>query len=299
MKKSSVSERSSSSSDSPATFCFESPLWSSLSLRTFYFTTPHRHVADAEFYRLLERVRLATEEEGAMICDALAEQAKDHGRGIDDDDDVVHLRAKLSETASINEMGLKSEPLYSSTRRTYTAEDEGSKEELRSSPSLPSLELCVGCKVLLIKNLSLGLGLINGSMGRVERFTSDGLPIVNFAVLGEDGGMEEVRRTIRVEEFTVSRGGGGKGKAATAVSSRRLQIPLIHGYALSVHKCQGMTLSRASIDLRGFFEFGQAYVAISRVRGREGLSFVGKGGGRFCHWKVRRFYQGLEALKGS
>ena len=50
-----------------------------------------------------------------------------------------------------------------------------------------------------------------------------------------------------------------------------IQIPLKLGWALTIHKSQGMTLTRAEVDVGGAFSFGQAYVALSRVTGSAGL----------------------------
>ena len=39
--------------------------------------------------------------------------------------------------------------------------------------------------------------------------------------------------------------------------------------------CQGMTLDAAVIDLRSTFEYGQGYVALSRLKDIEGLQLLG------------------------
>jgi ATP-dependent DNA helicase PIF1 len=74
------------------------------------------------------------------------------------------------------------------------------------------------------------------------------------------------------------------------VEARRMQVPLILAWALSIHKSQGQTLTRVKVDLAHTFEKGQgmfshfypsssrgveavnlAYVAISRATCMEGL----------------------------
>ena len=55
----------------------------------------------------------------------------------------------------------------------------------------------------------------------------------------------------------------------------REQYPLILAYAVTIHKCQGLSLDCTIVDLsQEVFSDGMAYVAISRVRTLAGLHLV-------------------------
>ena len=53
------------------------------------------------------------------------------------------------------------------------------------------------------------------------------------------------------------------------------QFPLMLGYAMTIHKAQGKTLSKVIIDIsRGAFAHGQTYVALSRTRNAKDMHVV-------------------------
>ncbi|CAJ2512169.1 Uu.00g051840.m01.CDS01 [Anthostomella pinea] len=55
----------------------------------------------------------------------------------------------------------------------------------------------------------------------------------------------------------------------------RTQIPLAPGWAMTIHKSQGLSLEKVVVNLSNVYEKGQAYVALSRARNLEGLKIEG------------------------
>lgn len=119
------------------------------------------------------------------------------------------------------------------------------------------LQLCVGAQVMLLKNLDIPNGLANGSRGVVTGFVSD-IPKVRF-LNGEERIIEQNVWEVEENDKKIL---------------RAQQIPLKVAYAISIHKSQGCSLDYAEIDLSGVFEYGQSYVALSRVKSLEGLSII-------------------------
>ena len=69
-------------------------------------------------------------------------------------------------------------------------------------------------------------------------------------------------------------------------------FPLNLAWACTIHKAQGATLDKAHVDLRGVWEHGQSYVALSRVRSLEDLTLEGYSPNGFkLDPAVREFYR--------
>ncbi len=118
------------------------------------------------------------------------------------------------------------------------------------------LYLKVGARVMLLVN-KLDMGLVNGSIGEVIN-AEDEVEVRFDNGIVETFGKEIVAR-IMIDKVEIA---------------RRIQIPFRLAWGISIHKSQGLTLDKVYIDAQGIFECGQAYVALSRVRTKEGLSIV-------------------------
>ena len=96
-----------------------------------------------------------------------------------------------------------------------------------------------------------------------------------------------------VEKARPGKRGGAKRAAAAAaddtpaddelppVLCRRSQVPLMLGWAFTIHKAQGMTMEDGlCVSLGNLFEAGQAYVALSRARTLADVYIMHRGAAR-------------------
>ena len=77
------------------------------------------------------------------------------------------------------------------------------------------------------------------------------------------------------------------------------QYPLCLAWALTIHKIQGATLSMAEIDIgRSIFEYGQTYVALSRIQSLDGLYLSAFEPSKIkTNPTVRQFYETIQEIE--
>ena len=120
------------------------------------------------------------------------------------------------------------------------------------------LKLKKGAVVMFVKN-NFKEGYVNGTLGTVIGFDLNGFPIVK-TIKG---------KTIVVaqERWDIENG--------DVIAATIWQFPLRLAWAITIHKCQGMSLDAAEIDLSKSFGCGMGYVALSRVRRLTSIKLIG------------------------
>lgn len=232
-------------------FAYDSPVWRELNPLVCYITEQYRQ-DDDDFLALLGAIRSGEVEE--MHYELLAARrdsavAKGAPRLYSHNADVD--RENAAELAKLPGKSRKSLMVANGREVMIDALKRGCL-----SPEL--LELKEDAEVMFTKNSPQGR-FVNGTLGRVTSFDSSGLPIVET----RDG------ETIVAERMEWQVEEGGKIRASIS------QVPLRLAYAMTVHKSQGMSMDAAVIDLSRAFEYGQGYVALSRVRRLSGLHLLG------------------------
>lgn len=233
-------------------FAFDSSAWKAANPVICYLSEQHRQ-EDSDFLDLLaamrrgelssaHRARLKSRA-GIRSEEVVATQLYTHNQGVDRIN--TEALARIEKPARVFEM----------TSRGRKPLVESLKAQCLSPETLTLKE---GASVMFTRN-NPEAGYANGTLGEVTGFSSAGLPMVKTR-----GG-----KTITVEQMEWAIQDGPKVLASIQ------QLPLRLAWAITVHKSQGMSLDAAVIDLTQAFEYGQGYVAISRVRSLSGLFLEG------------------------
>jgi hypothetical protein len=131
-------------------------------------------------------------------------------------------------------------------------------------PAPDRLNLKVGAKVIFVKNNKPTW--LNGSLGEVIAIEQNSLRIK----LQETGNIVPVSR-VSWEKLKYNFN-YETGRIEAQKIGSFTQFPINLGWAITIHKSQGMTMDSVKIDLgRGAFCTGQTYVALSRCKTLQGI----------------------------
>jgi ATP-dependent DNA helicase PIF1 len=123
----------------------------------------------------------------------------------------------------------------------------------------PTVDLKVGCQVMLLANLDVEAGLTNGTRGIILSLSQ----VNNSALVRFGSGCNACVKEIGVYSFQLEH---------QDMHFVREIIPLKLAFATSIHKSQSLTLSSVEMDIGSdIFCEGQSYVALSRCKSLDGL----------------------------
>ncbi|MDO8524533.1 MAG: AAA family ATPase [bacterium] len=237
-----------------AQFAFKSNAWEKANFAVCYLTEQYRQ-DDTDFLTMLSAIRAnAFNSNHLQIIEnrviEFEQTPKDITRIFSHNFDVDRLNSQ-----ELDQLPGKPEVFYMFSRGQRNFVDNLKKGCL--SPE--TLELKKDACVMFTKN-NIKEGFVNGTIGKVIGFSEES----NYPIIQITTG-EQIE--VSPMEWTVEEHGSIKARIA--------QVPLRLAWAITIHKSQGMSLDGAVIDLQKTFEFGQGYVALSRVRRLSGLYLLG------------------------
>lgn len=253
---------------------FQSPSWAEANFISFNLLENRRVKDDFEFVQLLSKMRYGKCDINHLMTLKAKVTNQPHEKAV--------ILSPFNRTVdAINEAKLNE---LTTETVTFTAKVEVKVEDksLRPMSMVPAVEeltLRVGARVMLVNNDQNGQW-VNGSVGEVREINvSDKnnpyvMVMLDCDSSDDDSGPDEIDLSVKVPlvtwriEDSISQGDGWGKKLLATVT----QLPIRLGWAVTVHKAQGMTLPHVHFDFSYIFEAGQAYVAISRCTSLSGLT---------------------------
>jgi ATP-dependent DNA helicase PIF1 len=263
-------------------FCFESNAWGTTIQHSINLRTIHRQ-KDKLFTSMLEEIRqgVASRKTLQILTGRLNSNTLDQS---EDESSIkpTKLFALNRDVDAINKEELENLPVEEEV--PFHALDRGNAtfiRQLEQHAAPDYFVLKIGAQVMLSINLDIKANLSNGARGVVTGFEycetlKQQLPVVKF--------LTGVERTIKPYTWKVM--------VEAKMLASRTQVPLKYAWALSIHKSQGQTVDKVEIKLCNIFEYGQAYVALSRVTSLDGLILTNFDPKVFkAHPKVLNYYK--------
>ncbi|MEK7564018.1 MAG: PIF1 family DEAD/DEAH box helicase [Patescibacteria group bacterium] len=243
-----------SNSQIPKVFAYDSTAWGRTDPVICYLTEQHRQ-DDESFLKILAAIRSdeVSEEDFEKIIT----------RKINRDSMPLNITKLFSHNVDVDKVNnielLKLDKDVKSFVMSTAGNDKLVDTLKKGCLSPENLELKVGAVVMCTKN-NPKERFANGTLGTVTSFEEfTGYPIIKT----KNG------RSIVISPMDWAVEENGKIRAQIT------QFPLRLAWAITVHKSQGMSMDAAIMDLSQVFEFGQGYVALSRVRKLSGIYLLG------------------------
>ena len=235
------------------------------------------------FVQMLNRIRLKTKKESMRSEDIQILKSRQHHSY---PKESLHIFGKNEEVDLHNQRMLSTLPtrivtipaqdtVKTSEQRHYRSKNP-IKFSKKDNPNLPDiLTIAEGARAMLINNIDVNDGLVNGVVGTVTKISEKkniyDLPqyiAITFddEKVGEKAKAKQVKGNYPSNSVIVEPKHSYPVKKGTKTYTR-YQYPLKLSWAVTIHKIQGMTISNnLVINMSNIFCEGMAYVALSRVR---------------------------------
>jgi ATP-dependent DNA helicase PIF1 len=240
--------------ESSKIFACDSGAWERARPIICYLTEQHRQ-DDKDFLTMLSGIR----------ANKFSEKNLEYlnSRQIEHEDMPENITKLFSHNFNVDKVNdgelLKIEDEAKSFTMTSSGNDKLVEVLKKGCLSPENLELKIGAVVMCTKN-NQKEHFVNGTLGTVISFDEfSGYPIIKTR--------NGYSVTLAPMDWVVEENG--------KIRAQITQIPLRLAWAITVHKSQGMSLDAAVMDLSQVFEYGQGYVALSRVRRLSGLYLLG------------------------
>lgn len=177
--------------------------------------------------------------------------------------------------SNLRKIAANTEEFTAIAEGTYKIPTKNGEPDDRRLPSPYRLELKVGAMVMFTKN-DIAKRWVNGTIGKVTGFDKENN--ITTILVNAPVGSNVIHRvnwekweTMHYEyDYDLD-------KVKKVTTGAYVQYPLRLAWAITIHKCQSLTLDSLAIDLgSGAFEKGQTYVALSRCTSLEGISLKRK-----------------------
>jgi len=235
-------------------WAFQSDVWHRTRFRAAVLRRVMR-TGDTEFLRILNLVR-----RGRYTRDVYDFLDARYRESLPESWDGTRLHGRRDTADSYNLRRLNELPDPLTVIPTAFSGDERYHAALVKALPIPEALLIKPGALVMIRRNAPDFSFVNGTLARVASISPDRMTL--DLVDGSD--------TVELGKCRFDwRDGEGK-VVYTAVN-----FPVTLAWACTIHKAQGSTLDRMCVDLRGLWEYGQAYVALSRARSASRIVVVG------------------------